>query len=173
MWAFVGEPKSVNATIQGSVRQPTEPVGTVRGTDIAAPILFDSGVHGYWASRLSDVTDGERFGITMFGSEGAIYMPLNKVPNDELFVTKSTSWTGEWKRVEPPPAERGLSRAYYNGVMAKDQMDAIEHGRKPLCAARDGLITMEMIAAIYQSAALGARVKFPLVDRFMPVVMPQ
>ena len=173
MRAFAGEPKSIHATIQGPVRQPTEPVGLVRGTDVAATILFDSGIHGYWGSRRSDVTDGERFGIAMLGSKGAIFMPLTKVPNDELLVTKSTSWTGQWKRVEPPPAERNMSRAYFNGVMAKDLMDAVEQHRQPLCSARDGQVTMEMIAAMYQSAALGASVRFPLVDRSMPVVTPQ
>src|SRR5258706_3431693 len=120
MRAFAGEPKSVNAVIQGPVRQPTEPVGTVRGTDVSADFLFDSGVHGYWASRASDVVDGERFGITMYGSKGAIYMSLNKVPNDQLLVTKSTSWTGEWKIVEPPPADRNLFRASVNASMARD-----------------------------------------------------
>ena len=170
MRAFAGEPKSVSATILGPVRQPTEPVGVVRGTDVAAAFQFDSGTHCYWASRASDVINGERFGITMFGSKGAIFMPLSKVPNDELFVTKSTSWSGEWKRIEPPSADRNLSRAYYNGVMAKDLMQAIEQGRQPLCNARDGQITMEMIAAIYQSANSGAVVRFPLADRSMPVV---
>ncbi len=170
MRPYAGEPKSVTANIQGPVRQPSEPVGTVRGTGVAADFLFNSGVHCYWASRASDVTDGERFGITFFGSKGAIYMPLNKVPNYELFVTRSTAWTGEWKKVEPPPAERTLSRAYFNSVMAKDLMDAVEQHRQPLCSARDGQITMEMIAAIYQSANTGAAVKFPLANRSMPVV---
>jgi len=170
MRPYAGEPKSVTATISGPVHQPTEPVGIVRGTDVEADFVFDSGVHCYWASRASKVVDSERFGITMFGSKGAIYMPLNKVPNEQLFVTKSTAWTGEWKLVEPPPAERNLSRAWFNAVMAKDLMDAVEQHRQPMCSARDGQITMEMIAAIYQSATSGVPVKFPLADRSMPVV---
>ena len=54
--------------------------------------------------------------------------------------------------------------------MAKDLMQAIEQHRRPLCSARDGQITMEMIAAIYQSANSGSVVRFPLADRSMPVV---
>jgi hypothetical protein len=52
-------------------------------------------------------------------------------------------------------------------------MDAIEQLRQPLCSARDGQITMETITAIYQSAGLGAPVRFPLAGRYMPVVTPQ
>lgn len=57
--------------------------------------------------------------------------------------------------------------------MAKDLMDAIEQLRQPLCSARDGQITMETITAIYQSAGLGAPVRFPLAGRYMPVVTPR
>lgn len=77
------------------MRQPTEPVGVVR-----------------------DV------GITMFGSKGAIIMPLNKVPNDQLLVTKYKAWTGGWRdgkgsdgrnRTTPPAAVQRARRTDHHG----------------------------------------------------------
>ena len=43
-----------------------------------------------------------------------------------------------------------------------DMMDAIEHDRKPYVDAVAGRNALEMILAIYQSAATGKPVKLPL-----------
>ena len=56
------------------------------------------------------------------------------------------------------------SNVYGNGhtSLFADVMDAIEHDRKPYVDAVAGRNALEMILAIYQSAATGVPVKLPL-----------
>ena len=60
--------------------------------------------------------------------------------------------------------QEATSNVYGNGhtSLFADVMDAIEHDRKPYVDAVAGRNALEMILAIYQSAATGAPVKLPL-----------
>ena len=61
---------------------------------------------------------------------------------------------------------RPKTRELTNHVVALDLLEAIETGRQPVCSARDGRWTIEMVTGIYQSQlAEGARVPFPLQSR--------
>jgi predicted dehydrogenase len=56
-------------------------------------------------------------------------------------------------------------------AMALDMIDAIERDRDPVCTARDGCWTIEMIAGVYRSQFSGARLRFPLSDRSDPFAL--
>ena len=60
--------------------------------------------------------------------------------------------------------QEATSNVYGNGhtSLFADMMDAIEHDRKPYVDAVSGRNALEMILAIYQSAATGRPVKLPL-----------
>ena len=60
--------------------------------------------------------------------------------------------------------QEATSNVYGNGhtSLFADMMDAIEHDRKPYVDAVAGRNALEMILAIYQSAATGRPVKLPL-----------
>ena len=60
--------------------------------------------------------------------------------------------------------QEATSNVYGNGhtSLFADMMDAIEHDRKPYVDAVAGRNALEMILAIYQSAATGKSVKLPL-----------
>lgn len=62
--------------------------------------------------------------------------------------------------------QEATSNVYGNGhtSLFADVMDAIEHDRKPYVDAVAGRNALEMILAIYQSAATGKPVKLPLKD---------
>ena len=62
--------------------------------------------------------------------------------------------------------QEATSNVYGNGhtSLFADVMDAIEHDRKPYVDAVAGRNALEMILAIYQSAATGTPVKLPLQD---------
>jgi len=77
---------------------------------------------------------------------------------------KSAAW--EPLPVDGPEIEG--DRDYASGAMALDLLQAIEQNRDPVCSARDGLWTIEMIAAIYRAQFSRARVSFPLQDRRDP-----
>ena len=53
--------------------------------------------------------------------------------------------------------------------MAADLLDAIEKNRDPICSARDGRWTIEMVTGIYQSSLKRMPVTFPLADRHSPL----
>lgn len=67
-------------------------------------------------------------------------------------------------------ANKGLreqtSNVYGNGHTAlfADMLDAVEHDRAPYIDARAGRDALEMVLAVYQSAAMGKPVKLPLGD---------
>ena len=62
--------------------------------------------------------------------------------------------------------QEATSNVYGNGhtSLFADMMDAIVHDRKPYVDAVAGRNALEMILAIYQSAATGKPVKLPLKD---------
>ncbi|MBI3684142.1 MAG: Gfo/Idh/MocA family oxidoreductase [Acidobacteria bacterium] len=177
---FAGDPEWVFAHVtekgrelrRSMMRQATEPVGQVGGDQVAAMFCFPGGVHGYFGSKANDRRDGRRFGITLYGSQGFVFVPLSDVPSAPPFLLRSPSWApgqGEkWERIEYPPGAEVPTRAETNRLMALDLIEAIEKDRQPVCSARDGWWTVEMAAGVYQSQFLGAKVAFPLSSRKPP-----
>jgi predicted dehydrogenase len=178
---FAGDPRWVFAHVtdegrelkRGMERKPAEPVGPVAGTRISAMFGFARGVDGHFASRRSGDRSGSRFGVTLCGSRGQLYIPLSAVPNAPAEILRSTSWAfdkaGGWERLEPPPEARSADRESVNRMMAIDLIEAVETGRDPVCGARDGRWAVEMVMGVYQSQLAGARVAFPLRDRRHPL----
>jgi predicted dehydrogenase len=176
---FAGDPLwcSAHVTVRGrditraDAREATERLGPVAGDEIAATYWFASGVHGYFASRPNDATTGDRFGLMLLGSKGAIFVPTTQVPGAPPDILRSRSWTsGAWAKIPVAPEEDIRERGAANRLMVRDLLDAIESGREPVCNHRDGRWTIEMTMAVYQSHfAAGARVTFPLKDRAHPL----
>ena len=63
-----------------------------------------------------------------------------------------------------PPPEHG---GHYLAVT--DLIDAIEHGREPVCSGSDGVKALEMVLAPYAAQITGARVALPMADRRHPL----
>ena len=61
---------------------------------------------------------------------------------------------------ENPPNVYG----YGHTPLYTDMIHAIKNDRQPYITAMDGKKALELVLAIYKSAAEGIRVKFPLVD---------
>jgi predicted dehydrogenase len=167
---FAGDPESVSASIlengrpveRSMERQATEPVGRIVGDDIAASFRFAGGVPGYFASRRNDVVQSHRFGVTLLCSKATVYLPLWEAPNESPYVQRGPSWVGgPWERIEYPP-NTPQTRAYANSLMAADLMEAIETGREPVCGARDGWWTLQMVEGIYRAHYSGASVRLPI-----------
>jgi predicted dehydrogenase len=178
---FAGDPRWVFGHVTqagremdaGMARQPSEPVGPVAGDEIAAVFYFERGAHGYFGSRSSDVRTGARFGVTLYGSKGLIFIPLTAVPGQPPYVLRSTAWVsdggqGQWQRLQS--REPLKTRQEVNNLMARDLIAAVESGREPVCGATDGRWTVEMLCGVYQSHLAGRRLAFPLKDRRHPLV---
>jgi predicted dehydrogenase len=171
-WVFASVTEKARDATQASAGKATEPIGRIAGDDIAAMFRFRNGAAGYFGSKSSDVQDGQRFGVSIYGSKGMVYVPLGDVPSAPPYVLYDTSWIeGKRERIEYAPGTKP-TRVGTNALMAADLMEAIETGRDPVCSARDGLWTIEMVAGIYQSGFAGSRVSFPLEKRSAATTWP-
>jgi hypothetical protein len=57
-------------------------------------------------------------------------------------------------------------------IAGRDLIAAIREGREPLCSARDGAVTVEMISAVFESHRHGGqRVTLPLKTRQNPLTL--
>jgi predicted dehydrogenase len=184
---FLGDPKWVvsHVTSDGEemkakhVKQPTEPIGAIAGTEIGAMFAFDKGVHGYFASRAVKETDPLRFGTWIYGSKGVLFLPNAIYPGGGLYLLRSPAWLPDerarWERIEAKPdlAGQGFSEAasgeIANALMVADLVRAIERNGKPCCNEEDGRWTIEMVHSIYQAQKSGDRVSFPLRSRNHPL----
>jgi predicted dehydrogenase len=173
MRMIAGNPVRCTARVEGPRKTPGEVIGPVAGDEIAATFEFASGVPSYFASRKNSGPSSQRYGVTVFGSKGAIDFPLNDIPN-ETWILRSPNWRGEWQKiaVESGPyanAPRAASHPEVNTLLARDLIAAIEQDREPMCSARDGLWTIEMVQAVYASSQAGAPVGLPLRTRRHPL----
>lgn len=167
-WVFAHATEKGRELTPSMLRSAGEAVGQIGGDSINAMFGFPNGVHAYFASKANDLATGRRFGVSLYGSRGFVFVPLNAVPSDEPFHLDSPAWAPEkgepWLRV--PYAEgKPSDRHFANKAMALDLLEAIETGCEPLCSARDGRWTIEMVAGVYESQWSGARTRFPLSKR--------
>jgi len=173
-WAFAHVSRDGADIGPPDFRRGSEPVGPVAGNQIAAMFGFDGGVHGYFSSKASAQTNGPRFGFTVFGTKGLLYLPLSfEQFGGRPSILRSESWrsgggAGEWQPLDPQME----TRAEANASMVRDLLQAIEHDREPSCSARDGLWTVEMATAVYQSQLTRRPVELPLRDRRSPALEP-
>jgi predicted dehydrogenase len=174
-WVFAHVTQDGGGIRRTNVRQASEPIGPVAGNQVAAMFAFDGGVHGYFGSKANQRTHPKRFGYYFFGSEGVIYMP-NALDSDP-YILRSPAWMPDeqhrWEKIEAPADAdakiTGIERGHANARMVRDLLEAIDQKRDPVCSARDGRWTVEMVLSIYQSQRTGARVEFPLKDRRHPL----
>ena len=64
-----------------------------------------------FGSKISDMPNGSRFGLYLYGSKGAIFVPVTKYPAGEPSLLKSPSWlpdakSGGWTRIDAPGGKR-------------------------------------------------------------------
>jgi predicted dehydrogenase len=173
-WAFAHATQDGREIRRSDVRQASEPIGPIAGNQIAGMFAFDGGVHGYFGSKANDGTHPNRFGYYFYGSKGVIYMP-NGV-DTQAQILRSPAWMPDekrrWEKIEAPPEPHEIKvdgRGLADARMVRDLLEAIEQKRDPVCSARDGRWTVEMVLSLYQSQKSGARVEFPLKDRRHPL----
>ncbi|MDA1314059.1 MAG: Gfo/Idh/MocA family oxidoreductase [Acidobacteria bacterium] len=178
---YLGDPKWVFAHVTDDgrdiaatdVRQASEPIGPIAGNEVAAMFAFDHGIHGYFGSKASPETHPWRFGTTIYGSKGVIYVPNAIYPGGQPYILRSAAWVpgkeGQWEDVKLTKPVGGNfkaeGRALANALLVEDLFQAIENDRKPVCSEIDGRWTVEMITSVYASQKAGARVDLPLKQR--------
>jgi predicted dehydrogenase len=170
-----GKPASSADRIEGS-----EGVGPLAGNKIHARFEMSSGTPVYFDSLQNAGVKEAGFGVQLIGTEGVIDFRIDAEPlvhyrAGSPFNPKvaSAAWIPITSAGLGQPEPLTDIREQIGGHLApaRDLMAAIKEKREPLCSARDGRVTMEMIFGVFAShKAGGARAAIPAEARVNPWV---
>lgn len=184
---FGGEPRSCSAillrngkpVVKADVKEGAEGLGKLAGNELHARYEMSKGVTAYFDSIANDGTQNAGFGLQLIGSEGIVNIRCDREPlahlvpgNSFLETDKPRPWIPITSAGVGEPETLGeLVRQVHNHVVpARDLIAAVSEGREPLCGARDGALTVEMICAVFESHRQGgSSVSFPLKERGNPL----
>ncbi len=184
---FGGPPRGCSATVlqdgqpvtRADVKDGAEGVGPLAGNEVHARFDMERGVPAYFDSVAKAGVPAAGFGLQLVGTKGIIDLrvdqdpvahylagnPFRPVKEPRIWVPISTAGIGQ-----PEPVADLGRQVMGHLVGARDLIAAIRENRPPLCSARDGQTTVEMIAAVFESHRLqGQRVGFPLAARDNPL----
>lgn len=182
-----GSPQSCFARVQQEgrpirredVRPGNEGIGPLAGDEVHATYTLASGAIASFDSVRRAGGKASRFGLQIFGSEGVVSMGMGYLP--PAFLLSDANWSPglsgkSWTPIssagvgQPEPLKDG-GLLPGNVLAARDLISAIETGRHPECSIYEGLVTIGMIAAVFESQRVGGPVTLPLVNRENPLTM--
>ena len=154
-----------------------EGLGPLAGDEVHASYVLSSGAIASFDSVRNAQRKANRFGIQILGSEGVIDMRFGYLP--PAFLLADANWSPglsgkSWTPITstgvgtPEPLKDGDLHAG-NLLAVGDLLGAIENHRYPECGVHEGLVTIEMIAAVFESQRTGGPVTFPLARRDHPL----
>lgn len=161
------------------VKEGNEGLGPLAGDSLHARYDMKCGVPFYFDSMRRAGTKGTNFGLQVIGNAGIIDLRVDRHPMAHLmegnpflphtepraWVPISSAGTGKPEPIGDMP--QAVERHILPG---RDLVAAIRENRPPLCDARQGAVTVEMICAAFESHRLeGRRVTFPLETRVNPL----
>lgn len=183
-WVFAHVTEDGREVTAADARDATEPIGPIAGREIAAMFAFDGGVHGYLGSKQNsgnhpDVevarrSSGIRFGTTIYGSHGVIYLPNAIYPRGaNAYILRSPSWVpsedAKWESIPVEHDRRFPEDLVANARMVEDLLGAIREDREPVCSERAGRWITEMITGVYRSQLEHAPIALPQKERKHPL----
>jgi predicted dehydrogenase len=177
LWCSADITVNGHAATPADVHTATEPLGPIVGDRVHAMYGFKGGVVGYFDSMKNPDGNGGRFGIDIHGSRGVI--SIRVLPGD-LAVSAhwfdGSLWTpgpksaAGWKALPDAPVVQVKDKCRErNKIITDDLIAAIEENRRPVFSAHNGLVSWEMIQAVYESCVQGKRVAIPLANRSHPL----
>jgi predicted dehydrogenase len=185
-WCFAtvlqdGEPVTDRYVAPGA-----EGIGPLAGDTVHAMYGLDDGVTAYFDSLrnaggrgIGRTRPGQRFGLQIFGSEGILEILTGHLP--AVHILQDPNWSpgrsGQaWTAVssagigQPEPLRDGGLHGG-NVLACLDLIAAIEEDRQPECHVYEARMTVQMIAAVFESHRLGGPAAFPLKNRRNPLEM--
>jgi predicted dehydrogenase len=177
-WCMASVMKGSRPVTKADVVEGPEGIGPIAGDAIAAMYGLAEGTTAYFNSVRSAAGQPSRFGLTLYGTAGVIEILTGYVPSVKYLA--DPSWSpgrsgAKWQDVssnglgQPETlSDGGLGAG--NVLAVLDLLDAIEQDRQPECSVYEARATIEMIAAVFESARTGARANLPLPVRDNPLV---
>jgi predicted dehydrogenase len=167
-----GRPITREDVVEGN-----EGIGPLAGDSVAAMYGMDNGVTAYFGSHRNAGAAGGRFGLQIFGSQGILDIQTGHLP--PVFYLPDPQWSPgrsgkSWIPVSsagpgnPEPLKEGGLHGG-NLLACADLLAAIEQDRLPECNIYEARMTIEMIAAVFESQRSGGPVRIPLEDRRNPL----
>jgi predicted dehydrogenase len=186
---FAGKPLACSAVLlqdnrpitKADVREGAEGVGPIAGNTVHARFDTERGAPIYFDSIQNAGAKTAGFGLQLIGANGIIDLrfdgeplahilagsPFKPVKEPRAWVPISSAGAGK-----PEPIDGLGKQVSSHWLGARDLIAAIRENRQPLCSAADGRVTVEMIAAVFESHRLdGRRVTFPLQTRGNPLAL--
>lgn len=178
-WCFARVLQNGRPVTRQDVVQGNEGIGSLAGDQVTAMYGMDRGVTAYFGSRRGTGGNPSRFGLQICGSQGIIEIvtgylpPVNYLPDPawssgrsgKAWIPVSSAGPGK-----PEPLKDGGLHAG-NVLACKDLIAAIEQDRLPECNMYEARMTVEMIAAVFESHRANAPVAIPLRNRRNPLDM--
>lgn len=127
----------------------------------AALVKFKNGAYGIIEGTTDVYPSNLEETLCLFGEEGTVKAGGQSVNRIEAWrFADGLDEAGQVEResLEQPPDVYG----YGHMPLYADMVEALEQGREPYVDAHAGRRALELVLAIYQSAALGQSVKLPL-----------
>ncbi len=175
-WCFASVEQHGQPVTKEHVREGNEGIGPLAGDTVRAMYGMPDGVTAYFGSHRNAGGNPSRFGLQIFGSHGVIEILTGYLPG--AYLLSDPSWSpgrssAKWMPIssagvgKPEP----LSGDNHTGnvVACRDLIDAIEQDRLPECNVLEGRMTVEMIAAVFESHLAGGPVMIPLKSRKNPL----
>lgn len=176
---FGGDPVSCSALLlqdgrpvsPADVRKGNEGIGKVAGNEFHARFLLDRNVTATLDSVADDGTENQGFGLRLIGSKGQIDIKCDGNPlahysrGNPFRVSKQQE---PWTPVTVP-SDQIHDYVYSHEAAARDLIRVLGTDEQPLCDARRGAQTIEMIASVMWSHRLQREVTFPIPQRDHPL----
>ena len=178
-WCFSRVLQDGRPATKADVKEGGENMGPVLGDNLYATYGFDKGVIGTFGSHKAKHGAGARFGMSIYGSKGAIHTTTGSLP--PTFLVEDPTWApGRGKATPQEVTSAGLGKpetikdsslGQGNIWIAKDLVEAIEKDRQPRGSMYDGRAALEMIMAVYESHRVMGPTELPLTNRKQPLTM--
>lgn len=178
-WCFARVSERGRAVAAGEFRAGAEGIGPLAGDRVDAIFGFQAtaAVAHFATSRPAE--PGRRFGLTIGGSKGCIWMGTGWTP--PAFLLRDPTWTATastaWSPVtgagegEGQPGPNDLAAG--NRAIVADLIHAVETDTQPRTHVRAARTAIEMVLACYASNVRKSSVELPLAERDLhPLLQP-
>ena len=176
-WCFARVLAKHQPITKADVVEGNEGIGPLAGDSIAAMYGLENSVTAYFGSNCGAA--GGRFGVQIFGSAGIVevltgHLPaVDDLPDPDWSPGRSGKNWIPVSSVGPGQSEPLKDGGLHGGnlLACADLIAAIEQDRQPECNIYEGRMTIEMIAAVFESHRQGKPVPIPLETRQNPLAL--
>lgn len=176
-WCFASVQQYGHPITRQDVHPGAEGIGPLAGDTVEAMYGLDDDVTAYFGSHQNAA--GGRFGLQIYGSQGILEILTGHLP--DVYFLDDPNWSpGRSGRTWQPVSSAGLGQGEPltdgglpagNLLACQDLLAAIQEDRQPEANVYEARLTVEMIAAVFESQRLGKPVTFPLKTRVNPLTL--